>query len=227
MVFTTGPLQVTIWGVFTLMNRVIFLVDGFNLYHSLEDLRYELGITAKWLDLHSLCSSYLPHISKDAVLHGIFYFSAFAHYLNDASVIKRHRDLIKCLKATGVEDVMGRFKSKSITCKHCEHKFKRQEEKETDVAMASKLFEILFKDKCDTVVVVTGDTDIVPAIKTSKTLFPGKSIRFVFPYGRTSGELGKLAPGSFDIHPQQYLRHQFTNPFRLPNGTTINKPPSW
>jgi uncharacterized LabA/DUF88 family protein len=34
--------------------------------------------------------------------------------------------------------------------------------------------ELLFLDKCATIVFVAGDTDIVPAVKTAQNIFPKK-----------------------------------------------------
>ena len=40
------------------MNRTTFLVDGFNLYHSLRTASEELGgASTKWLDLHVICQT--------------------------------------------------------------------------------------------------------------------------------------------------------------------------
>ena len=51
------------------MGRTAFLVDGFNLYHSLKDAQLALGgQSTRWLDLRSFCSSYLPHIGRTARL---------------------------------------------------------------------------------------------------------------------------------------------------------------
>jgi uncharacterized LabA/DUF88 family protein len=64
--------------------------------------------------------------------------------------------------------------------------FDRYEEKETDVAIASKLFEVLTNGACDTAVLVTRDTDLVPALGTAQRLFPNACILFAFPYGRAN-----------------------------------------
>lgn len=207
--------------------RTIFLVDGFNLYHSTVDIaRYCNGLKVKWLNIHSLCKSYLPLIGKDATIESIYYFSALAYHLNDPGVIKRHKDYIKCLRETGVEEQLARFKRKTI---HCSHggKITRYEEKETDVAIASKLFEVLINDECDTVILMTGDTDFTPAIKTAKRLCPCKRIIFSFPFGRKNDELAKMAPGSFTIRRNSYVKHQFSDPFVLSDGTVIPKPSDW
>jgi len=41
------------------VNRVVCLIDGFNLYHSLRDLERGHGHSLRWLDLKALCSSLL------------------------------------------------------------------------------------------------------------------------------------------------------------------------
>jgi uncharacterized LabA/DUF88 family protein len=224
------------------MNRVTFLIDGFNFYHSIVDLDRFQGLHVKWLNIYSLCSSFLHLISRDAAIAEIYYFSAFAYHLNDPNVIKRHQDYIECLKSTGIIPEMGRFKPKDVTCPFYNQlmksspanitcpirgKFTKHEEKETDIAIAAKLFEIMFKDKCDTVVLVTGDTDLTPAVKTCRILFPIKVMRFAFPYRRHNHELKVLLPGSFKIHKGSYARHLFPDPVRLPDGTEICKPTSW
>ena len=68
---------------------------------------------------------------------------------------------------------------------------KRNEEKETDVAIAAKLFELLVGNQCD--------TDLAPACRTARRLFQDKNIGFAFPYRRKNKELAKLASFSFNI----------------------------
>lgn len=208
------------------MNRVTFLIDGFNLYHSTVDLGRILGLRVKWLNIYSLCSSFLYLIGRDAVMAEVYYFSAFAYHLNDPSVIKRHQDYVECLKSTGIIPEMARFKPKGVMCP-LGGKFIKHEEKETDIAIAAKLFEIMFKNTCDTAVLVTGDTDLAPAVATCKELFPAKAMRFAFPYRRHNQELKALLPGSFKIHHGSYVRHLFPDPVQLPDGTKICKPASW
>ena len=207
--------------------RTIFLIDGFNLYHSIVDIaRYCNGLNVRWLNIFSLCKAYLYLIGKDATIESIYYFSALAYHLNDPDVISRHETYIKCLRETGVKEQLSRFKPKTIRCSHG-GKIIRHEEKETDVAIASKMFEILVKDECDSVVLVTGDTDLTPAVKTAKHLFPDKHIIFAFPYRRKNEELAQIAPGSFRIHSHTYIKHQFPDPFTLSDKTIIPKPSSW
>ncbi|HAN47243.1 MAG TPA: hypothetical protein DCQ32_11975 [Cyanobacteria bacterium UBA8156] len=212
------------------MNRVAFVIDGFNLYHSVRAASRDLnGASTKWLDLQKLCSSYIHLLGKTAVLTEIHYFSALAKHLEnkDADVTARHRKFIQCLEATGVVTEISRFKKKSVTCPSCHHRFDRYEEKETDVAVALKLLELLITDSCDTVVLVTGDTDFAPAARTAQRLFADRKVVFALPYKRKNLELAALAPVSFEIKKEQYAKHQFPNPYVLQNGSEIWKPEAW
>ena len=208
--------------------RVTFLIDGFNLYHSILTLKDNTGYSAKWLDLHRLCKSYLHLFGKNAVLADIFYFSAIPTYLaaRDPEKIQRHHLYIKCLEHTGVKVVLGRFKNKDVYCSRCKSMILKHEEKETDVAIGVKPFELFIKDSCDIVVIVSGDTDLVPAIKTCSSVFSQKKIVFAFPYARKSSELLRLAPGSFEISKKQYINNSLPNPVKIATGD-IPRPVGW
>jgi len=212
------------------MNRTIFLIDGFNLYHSIERASVDLGgVSTKWLDLRALCASYLYVVGNNSQLVDVYYFSALAKHLEamKPDVTKRHVTFIEALEATGVTVEMARFKKKFIHCPTCHANIKRYEEKETDVAIAVKLMELFVTAVCDTAVLMSGDTDVAPAVRTTQRLFPHKEVLFAFPYGRKNKELAKLVTRSFDISKEQYPRFQLADPFVLPNGKTLNKPVSW
>ncbi len=125
-------------------------------------------------------------------------------------------------------DHLGSFKSKPTLCKLCGGTFQKFEEKETDVAIAAKLFEVLAMDVCDTVVLMTGDTDLVPAIKTARNLYPNKEVCVGFPYWRFNGALKQVAARHFIIKkPEVYAKHQLPDPVQLPDGTSVPKPAEW
>lgn len=88
------------------MNRVVFLIDGFNLYHSIRDISGILHIPClKWLDINAFCGSFLSNVGRNASLEKIYYFSAFAYHLNDPDALERHMDYIECLKSTGIKTI--------------------------------------------------------------------------------------------------------------------------
>ncbi len=219
------------------MNLTAFIVEGFNLYHSVKDASSDLGgESTKWLDIRALCDSYLHLIGNGARTQGVYYFSALAHHLSSVNpgLVQRHRDFIKCLKATGVDVELARFKKKDVSFRTssdlgdlCKGVLKRHEEKETDVAIAAKLFELLVADECDTAILMTGDTDLAPACRVARRLFSDKTIGFAFPYKRKNNELAKLTSLSFNIDKRHYATHQFPDPFTLSSGGKINKPTEW
>lgn len=211
------------------MNRISFLVDGFNLYHSVADLQRIDKAGSKWLDIFRLCKSYVYLFGKDAQLESVHYFSALAHHLtpSDPERVMRHRLYIRCLYDTGIIPQLSKFKKKFFFCEKCKHKNKRHEEKETDVAIAAKLFELLHKDQVESIVLVTGDTDLKPAVITAKDLFPSKTILFGFPFKRKNADLSNIAPGSFQIKQQMYKKCILSDPYILKNGKEIPKPKEW
>jgi uncharacterized LabA/DUF88 family protein len=211
------------------MNRVVFLIDGFNIYHSVLDIQNDTGYCAKWLDLTALCKSYVYQFGRDARIEAIYYFSAIPEYLNSTNPgkIKRHKRYITCLKSKGIVVELGRFKEKKVFCDNCKKVILKHEEKETDVTIAIKVFEVFLKNECETVVIVSGDTDLAPAIRKCKILFPTRKVIFCFPYNRKNMELFTLAPGSFSINRGQYIKYQLPNPVILENGQKINKPSTW
>ena len=75
----------------------------------------------RWLDIWSMCTSYLPAIGNSAQIEQIFYFSALAHHrsASDPGTIACHELFIECLMDTGVTPEMGRFKQKSSQCRRC------------------------------------------------------------------------------------------------------------
>jgi hypothetical protein len=106
------------------LERVTFLVDGFNLYHSLRSASIALGLNdsgTKWLDLAALCRSYLHLFGRSAALHEIHYFSALAKHLEATKpdVTARHLVYIACLQDSGVSVELSRFKKKRFRCEHC------------------------------------------------------------------------------------------------------------
>ncbi|MBI2970455.1 MAG: NYN domain-containing protein [Gammaproteobacteria bacterium] len=213
------------------MNRVAFLVDGFNVYHSARKAREDLGgKSTLWLDLRSLLTSYLSSsFGRDAVLSEIHYFSALATHMDGKrpGTTNRHRLYLDCLRSTGVQIHLGRFKYKTVWCASCKQENPHYEEKETDVALSAKLLELFHTDKCDTVVLMTGDTDLAPAVRTAAQIFPEKTVCFAFPYKRKNKELMQLATSSFLVRKERYAAHQFPDPVVLPNGRQIRKPPDW
>ena len=210
--------------------RTSFLVDGFNLYHSLTDASRALGgAGTRWLDLFDFCESSLYLLGGHARMEGVHYFSALARHLEvmKPEVTSRHLAYIECLRATGVRVELSQFKRKRIRCPHCSQAVTRYEEKETDVAIAARLLELCSTDQCDAVALLTGDSDLVPALRVARRLFPRVELYSIFPFGRVSIELRPMVDRSFKTSSDRYLKHQLPDPFVLEDGRQLHKPSAW
>lgn len=114
-----------------------------------------------------------------------------------------------------------------MKCKLCGRSYVTYEEKETDVAIAIKMFEVFFLDECDSVVLVTGDTDLCPAVEAVTRNYPDKRVFCLFPYRRKNKDLARLVTKTFKVKAERYVQHQFSNPVVLADGTEIYKPQTW
>ena len=57
------------------INRVSFFIDGFNVYHALDD--YKSFHKYKWLDYSALAKCF---VSSKEIITDIFYFTAYAEW---------------------------------------------------------------------------------------------------------------------------------------------------
>jgi hypothetical protein len=179
--------------------------------------------------MRSFCASYLPEFGTDTRLQSVHWFTAIAYYTNDSEKIRRHRRYMRCLKDSGVEIHEATFRKKDVYIEELDKYTKVPEEKQTDVYLASKLLEIFVEDSADLAVLVTGDSDLVPAVETALRLFgkEGKQVSFLFPSGEPNKELKALVPWHVSVKAKRYAAHQFPDPYRLKSGKEIAKPSSW
>lgn len=210
--------------------RTVFLVDGFNLYHSLARAARDLpGTSVKWLDLPAMLGSSLHLVDSRARLAAIHYFSAYAHHhqAENPGKLERHRAYVRALTANGVHAHLARFQVRDVWCPRCRAFHATHEEKETDFAIACQLLTLAASDALDAGVIVSGDSDLAPAARAFRRAHPGKRLLFAFPYHRKNNELAKLAPGSFTFSRESYARHPFPDRVRLPSGNHVTKPALW
>ena len=154
--------------------RAALFVDGFNLYHAID----EFGDNRlKWLSLWDLGVRIINKQSETLVK--ATYFSAFANHLQASrpDVVQRHRDYVAALEATGVEVVLGTFKRKPASCRSCGARWSRHEEKETDVNIAVQVVAAAHRDLFDVAYVLSADTDLAPALREVRSIVDGAGTR--------------------------------------------------
>jgi uncharacterized LabA/DUF88 family protein len=168
-------------------------VDGFNLYHGMKEQR---GRRHLWLDHVALASKLRP---RDEIID-VRYFTAFV--LDNADAAGRQQTYLEALKAQnpGVLTVVeGRYQRKRVHCRACGAGWVSYEEKETDVNIAVALMEIAASVTVDTVLIVSADSDLCPAVRSARQVNPQLTIVPAFPPHRRSGELSALLPSAFTI----------------------------
>ncbi len=199
------------------MARYCFYVDGFNMYHALQEGYPQY----KWLNYRRLAEAAV--LARDTI-ESVVYFTAFTYW--KALQVNRHKVYVKALRWAGVEVVQGRFMRKTATCHRCHRTYVTHEEKRTDVNIAVRVLSDAVADSYDRAVVVSADSDLLPVVKATHEIAPGKEIGIMFPIGRSSVDL-KIHADFTRKMPQSLLRASQL-PDEIPLGsTTIRKPISW
>ena len=205
-------------------DRVITYIDGFNLYYGMR----ERGLNRfYWLDLQ-LFSLHLLRPPKQK-LETVKYFTA--RVSDPADKRKRQSDYLEALFAyRGIRPFEGQFLSKPVACHGCGRTWPDHEEKMTDVNIATEMLTDCFEGnegKCDVLLLVSGDSDLVPPIRAIRRLFPKKRVIVAFPPGRHSINLQNVAHGHFYIDEATLGQSQLPDEVTKPDGYVLKRPASW
>lgn len=167
-------------------------VDGFNLYHAIDELQVP---SLKWLDLRALLKTFVDP-SKGESLGEVYYYSALAW---DQAKANRHRVYIKALELRGVSPVLGSFAKAEKVCRAtCRERYNFPSEKKTDVNLALGIALGAHRDEYDRAIVVTNDSDVIPALVEARAC--NKQIRILTPPGRRAhGEIITAAGSNFSV----------------------------
>ena len=202
-----------------LMKRVIAFVDGFNLYHSLAD--NPVHEKYKWLAIRKLLGMYVP--AKE--LKETYYFTSLTTW--NLEKVARHKILIRAFEQVGAKIVYGEFRKRDRYCPNCKSYYVAREEKQTDVNIAIHLFRLAIKDRYDTAVILSGDSDLIPSIKAVKATFPSKQVGILIPMGRRAEELKANRDFDIRIREKNLAKCQFEDPLPMPDGSKLSKPSAW
>jgi len=211
------------WGtahpIRTVMERVVFLYDGFNLYHAIKDLgRPDL----KWVNLMALSRALIQ--SRSQRIAGVYYCSAFATWLPEQHT--RHRAYVDALKNAGVVPMMGRFKEKMDRCEKCRELVRHHSEKESDVNLALLMVDLGYRDEYDAVYLVTQDSDLAPAVRLVTSTFTQKRVVIVTPPARRrSEELSEKAHETKTIQLSQLERSRVPAVIQNQKGEIVVRRP--
>lgn len=221
--------------------RIVALIDGYNFYHPIKHHQNRLKHCLKWLNYRELLAYYVDQTPKlrQGELGSVYYFTAKAYHRDTThpGTTDRHQVYINALRNVDVHIEMGNFKRKpnkfSCECPNRSQNIKqschisqlRHEEKETDVRVACKLLELAALDAFDTCLLLSADSDMVPAIETLLRLYPNKEVVLVTPPSKAKiDKLIRLSSHHIKVSVNNLKRFQFPNMIQLPNGYKLQNP---
>lgn len=97
----------------------------------------------------------------------------------------------------------------------------------TDVNIATEVLTDASEGKFDTALVVSADSDLVPAMDAVKRLFPEKRVLVFFPPGRFSAQLKKVVHVQLSIGRRTLAKSQFPTRVVKPDGYVLEHPQEW
>lgn len=173
---------------------VVTYIDGFNLYFGIRWQAIKKGspeapdprwYSYLWLDLDRMCQHMLTDRQE---LVAIKYFTA--PIIGGKKKKERQNAYLDAIRTLPkVKVILGRFEPDKKECDRCKFPNLHPQEKKTDVNIATNLICDGIADLYDTAILVTADSDIIPAIQAIKKLKPNKRIIVAFPPNRYSKEL--------------------------------------
>jgi 6-hydroxy-3-succinoylpyridine 3-monooxygenase len=202
--------------------RTMIYVDGLNLYYGALK-----GTPYRWLNLQK----YFELVRPDDDIQLIHYFTAVVdppHGIDQQTYL----DALSTLPKLNI--VVGAFIRKKVKCRvhACTlaqgRTFLRPEEKRTDVNIALQMLDDAYQGLAERFVLVTGDSDLLPAVQMVRLRVPQIEIVVYVPNNHpmrgATVELRNAAHKARNL-PLVELRHaQF--PTILP-GARITKPGNW
>jgi uncharacterized LabA/DUF88 family protein len=174
--------------------KVITYIDGFNLYFGIREEAIRRGTIEApdrrwyrymWLNVDQLSRNML---NANQELAATKYFTA--PIISSKGKQERQNIYLDSLRTVpNIQIILGRFQKDRKECNRCGHPAYHPQEKKTDVNIATHLICDALDDNFDTAIIITGDSDLVPALQTVRKLKPKKRLVVAFPPNRYSKEM--------------------------------------
>lgn len=201
--------------------KVRAYVDGFNLYFG--GLRDHPG--RRWLNVQAMVETF---VRTGQVLDRVDYFTAGVRGNEQGRL--RQLAYLRALEAhTNLVTVhKGRHQEKKTTCNVCQTRHRRFEEKETDVDLAVHLVSDAARQEFDVALLVSGDSDFVPAVRAARALHPSAAYIGLFPPNRgATRRLINVLDGVLHIDTTTLASSQLPDPVIPATGNAIPRPGHW
>jgi hypothetical protein len=137
----------------------------------------------------------------------------------------RHRQYVKALEYVNVLPIMGSFKNKQRRCAKCGAQWISHEEKETDVNIAIHLVHDALTNQFDRAIVISADSDLVPAVNLAANHDSTKEIFVAAPPGRFTSARD-LKP-RLEVTQGRIRKNLLAATLRYRDGSIITRPPEY
>tara|TARA_R110002051_G_scaffold11166_1_gene40978 strand:+ start:678 stop:1421 length:744 start_codon:yes stop_codon:yes gene_type:complete len=223
--------------------QTAFFVDGYNVFYGLL-----AGTPYKWLDLSSLLEAIAHENDPRSQVAEIHYFTSPVQptLATRKQQSKQAQDTyIRALKTRGIEVHWGRhrldhrkaprFISRDIPASRQDQvDIWNLEEKETDVRLGITMYRLAAKqswgeapeNRIQQIVLVSGDTDMTPALEAIRADFPHLRIGIILPHRKG---VDRTPPGSLRKYADWMRRHITTDEleaYQFPNRVHTRKKPA-
>ena len=155
-------------------------MDAFNWYSGI----FQHHPAWKWLNVQS----FFKALRLDEEVVTVKFFTTLVDPLKNVST-RRDRQKRYIRRALGtlpkVKIILGKYQERTVTCqaRDCMRRLEYQvpEEKKTDVNMAVNLLEDSVRELTDSMVIVSGDSDLEPAVEWVRRNYPHVRITVYIP----------------------------------------------
>lgn len=201
-------------------------IDGFNIYHAVDDL----GMPhLKWISYRRLAE--LISIGHATTVDEVVLATAYFNLSEEKR--SRHELFVRAQEANGVRVPLGHMADDDLECPDCSWRWTKPTEKQSDVNVALSLYRAAIKDEFDVAFLLSADSDLLPAVELVKKDAPGKKIFLVTPPNRKhSKRLRSACHGKIQLTVEQMERAVMEESFKDSNGLISRPheyapPPGW
>lgn len=205
-------------------------IDGYNFYCAIKNNPRQFPIYLGWCNFAKLAREAIVKGRGDFVR--IKYFTAPVEEFQKpggelGGEAARQKIWLSALETIPELKIVCGFHSGDRSAP-ASHRYRTRKEKETDVNIALTLVLDAAKNLYDRAIVLTGDYDQMPAVKTVAEEFY-KSVEVWLPPGHQPGNWARLNKGRIGVH---HISEQDLIDSRLPetishNGSVIRAPDIW
>jgi NYN domain len=200
--------------------RVVAYVDGLSLYHGLRDRGWRRYY---WLNAQALAQNLLKPGQQLAATK---YFTARA--TGPAGPRQGQVALLEALSSLrNLHVYYGKYHANPAGLRAGTSRPAAPHEKSSDVNLAVELLSDAVENAFDTALIISADSDLYPALKACRRLFPDKRIVVAFPPRRVSEALKQVSHAYLHIGRDKLARSLLPPELPRLDGYVLKRPVSW